>query len=182
MYFLKLAESQPSLLPPWRSERNRHGNVTLGAGKPHHLYYDLDKPRERHEIVEKHGGSDFEEQLLMFAELVYKRGPGSEDNISYMRRAALGAYGGTPLLYRIGLSETCVWFGDLRTPYNRKTALDFGDVGAVMVPGRGRNGRPMAMPNSMCLWHGILFSVTFDEGLDADFGTVVNPLVLTAVY
>ena len=89
IYFLKLAESRPGLMPSWWTERNRNECVTLGAGQPPHPYFGLDKLRERHEIVKKQGGGDIGEQLLMFAEQVYKRGPGDEDNIPRMKEAAL---------------------------------------------------------------------------------------------
>ncbi len=79
-------------------------------------------------------------------------------------------YDGTPLFYRISLSEMCVPYGDPRTPYNRKMAFDLGDVGAGMVCNNlklgcdclgsiayldglvcDRDGLPVVMPNAVCI-------------------------------
>lgn len=39
------------------------------------------------------------------------------------------SYDGRPLFYRLAVSEMTVPYGDPRSPYHRKQAFDFGDVG-----------------------------------------------------
>ncbi|KZF19168.1 hypothetical protein L228DRAFT_215185 [Xylona heveae TC161] len=79
-------------------------------------------------------------------------------------------YDGRELFHRLSLSELFVPYGDPRTPYNRKSVFDFGDIGAGVVANNLKlgcdclglikyfsfiitdsNGNPVEKPNAVCM-------------------------------
>lgn len=79
-------------------------------------------------------------------------------------------YGGTPLFYRVSMSEMTVPYGDPRSPYHRKQAFDLGDSGFGLTSNSlslgcdclgliayfdgvrvASDGTPVVMPNVVCM-------------------------------
>lgn len=79
-------------------------------------------------------------------------------------------YDGTPLFYRVSMSEMTVPYGDPRSPYHRKQAFDLGDSGFGLTSNSlalgcdclgliayfdgvrvAADGSPVTMPNVVCM-------------------------------
>lgn len=79
-------------------------------------------------------------------------------------------YDGRPLFYRLAVGEMTVPYGDPRTPYHRKQAFDFGDVGIGLMANKlglgcdclgsikyfdgvisNGQGQPVEMKNVICM-------------------------------
>lgn len=90
--FLQLASSRPGLLPPWWSAEKQRECEDLGMDSSQ--FQNLRCAVQKADIIEHYGDSRFPMQLRMFAEAVYRRGPGGQDGTA-MRKAMVAMEQGT---------------------------------------------------------------------------------------
>lgn len=82
--FLQLVGSRRGLLPPWWNAEKQRECENLGMDSSQ--FQDLRCAVEKSDIIEHYGDQRFPMQLRMFAEAVYRRGPGGQDGTG-MRKA-----------------------------------------------------------------------------------------------
>ena len=91
--FLDAAAGRAGLLPPWWSADKRKACERMGMDHRQGNFHDLACAIEKSDVIEHYGDSRFPMQLRMFAEAVYKRGPGGMDGTT-MRKMMAAMEGG----------------------------------------------------------------------------------------
>jgi splicing suppressor protein 51 len=117
--FLRLAGSRPGLLPPWWNAESQRECERFGMDETQ--FQDLRCAVEKSDIIEHYGDARFPMQLRMFAEAVYRRGPGGQSGAA-MRGLMVAMEQGT------------VPTGSVATTMDNRT----GNTSSVRSGGRGQ--------------------------------------------